>query len=198
MYASSLIPSDAHSAARFERSVHRISKEIDKKLIELVGVGLNSDFGAGFEFHMETRFESGNASNPNAHVDALECGRWQFCETRVGAHETRESVRTRGDDVEAAAHVLLPVGGAIFAAEDAAEIFGHGFDGRERVIQLVAEHANEALPGLALFVAKRAAQIGDHEQLVSEPRFTKTSTMNFPAAGFARKRDLLDARAYRR
>ena len=58
----------------------------------------------------------------------------------------------------------------------------------------MAEHANEALPGLALFIAQRAAQIRDDEQLVREPCFAKISAMNFPAAGFSGKRDLLDAR----
>ena len=81
-------------------------------------------------------------------------GGGKFREARVRAHETREAVGARGDHVQAAAHVLLPIRRAVLAAKHAAEIFGDGFDGRERIIQLVAEHANQALPGLALFVAQ--------------------------------------------
>ena len=158
------------------------------------GSALNPDFGPGFEFHMEARFEAGDASNPNAHVHTLECGRRQFGETRVGGHEAREAVGAGGDHVEAAAHVLLPVVGAIFAAENSCRDFRRRFDRRERIIQLVAEDANQALPGLALFVAQRAAQIGEHEQLVRQAAFAKTAATHFPTAGFARKSDLLDAR----
>ena len=39
-------------------------------------------------------------------------------------------------------------------------------DRGERVVDLVPQHADEPLPGQTLLLAKRAAQIGEHEQVV--------------------------------
>ena len=50
---------------------------------------------------------------------------------------------------------------------------GDRLDRRERVVDLVAEHAHEPLPGLALLVAQRPAQVGEHEQLVRRPSCRK-------------------------
>ena len=46
------------------------------------------------------------------------------------------------------------------------EAAGDRLDRRERVVDLVAEHADEPLPRLPLFLAQRLAQVGEHEQLV--------------------------------
>src|SRR5271156_4141454 len=80
-----VIPSDANTAAGFERSVHSIAEKIDEELIELVGISLNSNLGAGLQLHLQTRLKASYAPNPRTHIDALKRRRRQFCEARVGA-----------------------------------------------------------------------------------------------------------------
>jgi len=184
------------AAGGFESGVDGIAEKIDKELLELVGIGLDFDFWARLELDGKAALESCDAANPDADIHGLQNGRGKFREARVGAHETREPVCARGDDVEAAAHVLLPVGSALFPAEHAAEIFGDGLDGSERIIQLVTEDADEALPGLALFFAEGAAQVRDDEKLVRQAAFAKAAAMNFPATGFSGESDLGNARRF--
>ena len=150
-------PSDADAAAGFQRGIHCVVQKIDQKLFELIGIGLNLCFRAGLEFHRKARLETDNAPNPHSDIHSAKNRRRQLGEARVGVHETRKAVGARSDHVEAAAHVFLPIVGAILASEDAAQIFSDGFDRRERVVQLVTEHADQALPRLAFFIAKCAA-----------------------------------------
>ncbi len=46
---------------------------------------------------------------------------------------------------------------------------GDGFDGGERVVELVAEHAHEALPSADFLLAQRAAEIADDHEMVRPP-----------------------------
>ena len=50
---------------------------------------------------------------------------------------------------------------------------GDGLDRCERVVDLVAEHPHEPLPGRALLGAERPAQVGQHQQLVGRPSCRK-------------------------
>ena len=45
------------------------------------------------------------------------------------------------------------------------EAVGDGLDRRQRVVDLVADDADEPLPRLTFLVAQRAADVGHHEQL---------------------------------
>jgi hypothetical protein len=51
----------------------------------------------------------------------------------------------------------------------------------------MADHAHEPTPRLAFFIAERAAQIGDHEQLVGPAALAEASPANFPPARAARE-----------
>ena len=88
--------------------------------------------------------------------DQRERGLGQFRQARVGLHETAEALGPGLDDLEAGAHVVLPVGGALAALEHGAEAAGDRLDGGEGIVELVAEHAHEALPGLQLLLPQTA------------------------------------------
>src|SRR6476620_889896 len=61
----------------------------------------------------------------------------------------------------------------------------------------MAKHTDEPLPGLALFFAQRAAEVGDDEQLVRHAVFAELSVADGPASVLAGKGDLRGLRAGR-
>src|SRR5205823_4032012 len=68
------------------------------------------------------------------------------------------------------------------------------FDRRERVVDLVANDANEPLPRLALLVAQRPADVGEDEELVRAALLPEGRAPHFPASAAAGKRRVGDAR----
>ena len=51
-----------------------------------------------------------------------------------------------------------------------AQAAGNRFDGSQRVVQLVPEHAHQPLPGLQLLLAQRQREIRQHQQLQRQAR----------------------------
>src|SRR6185436_16728476 len=74
------------------------------------------------------------------------------------------------------------------------EAAGDRLDRRQRVVDLVADDANQPLPCLPLFVAQRPADVGEDEQLMRTSALPERRAPYFPAAGGAGERDVLDAR----
>lgn len=62
---------------------------------------------------------------------------------------------------------------ALTATENIVQAARERFDRRERIVELVAEHAHEALPGWELFLAEGVAEIADDDELVRAPAFAK-------------------------
>ena len=111
-------------------------------------------------------------------------GRGSFGEPRVGSEETAESFAARGDDGETAACMSSsPVVGNGFARSSVSRLPAMDLIGRQRIVELVAEHAHQSLPGLQFFFAQGARQVGDHQQLVRQAAFAKLAARNAPAAG---------------
>ena len=75
--------------------------------------------------------------------------------TRI--REASERLRPGTDHAEPVAEIVLPVGRSRVAGQETLEAVGHRLDGRQRIVDLVTDHANEALPGLAFLVAQRSA-----------------------------------------
>ena len=80
------------------------------------------------------------------------------------------------------------------ALDDRRQAPGDRLDRRERVVHLVPDDANQALPRLSLFLAQRLAQIGEHQQLVRPPALPEQASPDFPPAHAAGKRRGDDAR----
>ena len=93
-----------------------------------------------------------------------------------------------------ALHIVAPVARRGLALDDGREAAGDRLDGRERVVHLVADDANQALPRLPFLLAQRLAQIGEHEQLVRPAALPELAAADFPAADAAGKRRVDDAR----
>ena len=84
---------------------------------------------------------------------------------------------TSGSDRSAAA---IRVGQ--LAREHRFEAAGDRLDRRERVVDLVADDADQPLPRLTLLVAQRPADVGEHQQLVRTAFLTERRAPHFPAA----------------
>ena len=106
---------------------------------------------------------------------------------RVIGHEPAQGLRPGADHREAFLHVLAPVGGKRFASHHLAEAAGNRADGRQRIVQFVAQHAQETLPGLPFFVAQGVAEVGQHQQLVGLSVLSKGAAAHGPASHAARK-----------
>src|SRR5207237_9646272 len=100
---------------------------------------------------------------------------------RVGRHQAAERLRPAPDHTEALAEILAPIGGRRLAPHQIRQALGDRLDRGERVVQLVAEHADEALPRLPLLLAPRAAHVGDDEELMRQPALAKRATPQLPA-----------------
>ena len=94
-----------------------------------------------------------------------------------------QRLRARRDHGQAAAHVALPVLRARLAQQQRLEAAGDRADRRERVVELVADHADQALPGLALLVAQRAAHVGQHDELHRLAALAEAGAAHVEAAG---------------
>ena len=114
----------------------------------------------------------------------------QFGQAGVGADEAAEAIGARHDDAQAAAHVVAPIVGQGIARHDAFQTAGDGFDGRQRVIQLVAQHAHQALPCLQFLLTQGLREIGNHQQFEGQPVLADACAAHAPAAGAARKRGM--------
>ena len=71
----------------------------------------------------------------------------------------RLNASARGDDVQAALHVVAPVGGRRVAIDDRRQAAGDRLDRRQRVVHLVTDDPDQALPCLPFLFAQRLAQI---------------------------------------
>ena len=85
--------------------------------------------------------------------------RRKACELRVRRPRNAREIRAVVDDGQAGVGVFTPVARQGLARDEAAQGGRHGLDGGEGAVELVTEHAHEALPGLAFFLAQRPAQL---------------------------------------
>src|SRR5947209_6139809 len=99
---------------------------------------------------------------------------------RVSLHETRERGRAVFDDGQTAPHIVVPIGGARRAYEQAAEAARDGFDRRERVVKFMSEHAHESLPSCSFLFAQGAAEIGEHKQLMRAALLAEHAAAHVP------------------
>jgi hypothetical protein len=110
--------------------------------------------------------QPGHSPREGSHGHRGQVRRGEAGQLGVGLHEAAEGRRALPDDADPALGVLLPVVGPGLAAEQGLQAVRDGADRGQRVVQLVAQHTDEAFPGQALFRAQRSADIGEDEELV--------------------------------
>ena len=92
------------------------------------------------------------------------------------------------------AQVVAPVRGGLALAREALQAAGDRLDRRERIVELVAEHPDQALPGLALLLAQRTAHVGQHEQPVGRAALAERARPDLPPPRPAGERGFPDLR----
>ena len=90
--------------------------------------------------------------------------------------------------------IVLPVGRGRLAPEQAAEAAGDRLDRRERVVQLVAEHADQPLPRLALLLAQRLLRSVSTSSWCGSPRWRNVLRRTSQRPAPPGKRQRADAR----
>ena len=187
-------PAHADAAAGQQRGVRRVADQVDQQLLDLVGVRLDRHLRPLLDVDGEPRLERGGAADQAGELEGGPPRRRQAGEPRVGRHEADQGSGAVADHLEAVPHVLLPVLRRRLAGQQAGERRGHRVDGGERVVELVAEHADQPLPGLALLLAQGLREIGDHQQPVGAPLFAEGAAPDLPAPRAAGEGDGEDAR----
>src|SRR5690606_21150691 len=82
---------------------------------------------------------------------------------------------------------LRRIGGKRLLPDEVEQAAGDRLDGRERVVDLVAEDPGKSLPGGALLLAERPTHVRENHQLVREPSLSELRATQLPASATACK-----------
>ena len=178
-------PTGAHRlTAVGQRGIDGIGQQIDQHLLQLVGIGIESDGGPGIELDRKALLEKGDAFHQGREHDGLEARRGQLRQLPVGLHEAMQRVGAALHDAETAAKVV-EVGCVAAEAIDARQqAAGDGLDGGKGIRKLVSEHANQALPGgLFLFLKRNADDRPDTSRVWGAPSCRKMALRSSQRAG---------------
>ena len=176
-----------------QRRVPGVLHEVDQELLELIRIGADRDVRRVGDANGQARLDAGDALHEAEDVHRIEPRRGQLREPRVRGREAAERVGPGGDHREPAFHVVGPVVRHGVARQHRLEAPGNRLDWRERIVDLVADDAYQALPGLPLLVAQRTADVGEDQELVRPALLTERRPANFPAPRCAREGDVFDA-----
>src|SRR5262249_56398022 len=113
---------------------------------------------------------------------------------RVGSGEAAQRVGARRDHGEAALHVVTPVVWLRRHIEQRFQAAGNRLDRRQRVVQLVADDANQSTPGQSLLFAQWLTEIGKREELVRRAALPELGAADLPSPGAAREAQILNGR----
>src|SRR5918994_7265601 len=83
---------------------------------------------------------------------------------------------------------MVPVVWLGCAAERTFQTVRYGLDGRERVVDLVTDHPDQALPGLALFVPEGSTHVREHQQVEGQTTLAERLRSRLPSAASPWKR----------
>ena len=140
--------------------------------------------------HRKARLEAHGAAHAIRHGEQLQLGARQFGQPGISADEAAQTVGARHDHAEAAVHIVPPIVGQRLARDEGLQAAGDGFDGCQRVVQFVAQHPHQALPGVQFLLAQGLRHIGDHHQFERAAVLADARAANPPAARAARKHGL--------
>ena len=85
-------------------------------------------------------------------------------------------------------------GGRGESVEETQQAPGDRLDRRERVVDLVAQHAHETLPGEQLLLAQRLAQVRHHDERVRASVLPERRAAHLPPAAASGKDEIVHAR----
>ena len=182
-------------AANFEARVGGVANQIDEQLFDLIAVDRDRRVRTGLDVYRDAGFEPGNLDQQRLEHHWRQSGRGQARQARISCGKTAERIGPRGDDLQAARHVVAPVFRWRVALQQGFEAAGDRFDRAQRIAKLVADDANQPLPRVALLFTERAADVRQHQQVVRQPAEPKRRASDLPAShASARQRQIDHAR----
>ena len=137
----------------------RVLQQVQQRLLQLRGVGPD------LAFHVALDAEVHLAAQPleeDAPVHRLQPRRRQFGEARVVADEAFEMARALLDRGQRARQALV-----LAAAQQLGAGMRQRGDRRQRVVELVADHADHLLPHLHFLAAQLGGELAQQQQLVA-------------------------------
>src|SRR5207245_1300880 len=189
-------PTARYGTGALEGRTDRVPDKVDQKLVEWSAIGLDRDVRPRAHREGSARLESHYASHPLGDDNRLEAWTGQSCQPRVRGHQTTERLRPTPDHPQPLLEIVSPVQRRRVPAHQLREALRDRFDRGERVVELMAQHADQPLPRLPLLVTQRAAHVGENEELMRQPALAKRPAPHLPTPlpRTSRKRDLEHAR----
>ena len=153
------------AAAGLERRVDGVADDVDEQLLELIGVGDEPDVGRRLHGDRQALLELDDAVDQLGHAERLRAAASagaRAARRRAGTGRARPTV-PRSATAPAA---LRRCAGTRSRDRRCAERVRDRLDRRERVVDLVRQHAHDALPRRLLFFAQRLAQVGHDDEMM--------------------------------
>ena len=176
-----------HPAACFLRRIHGVANEIDQRLFKLVGIALDGERRPFLEKQVHAGLQLHDAMQQSVDFHRGELGGGELRQPGIGAHEPAERLGPGGDHVETSRHIVFPIVRKRIRFNQHLEAASDRLDGRQRIVQLMAQDADKALPRLQLFFPKGTGEIGDDEELMRNAALTEVAAANAPPATSARE-----------
>src|SRR6266480_5928894 len=148
---------------------------------------MNPCFRARHDFHIQPWLQFRYPLYEFSKVYILFLWRRKFREACIRLQEATERIGARCNRVQSTTRIVLPVRRRRIAAQQRFQAGGERLDWGKRIIHLVAEHANQSLPGAAFFFAQRATEIRQQEQLMRQALLPKRASSNSPTTGSSRE-----------
>ena len=146
------------------RRLDRVADEIDERLLDLVGVAAEREPLGRRELHAAGWLHGGDLQEDGRGVAVRDRGLGHTRELAVARQEAPERLRTLGDQRQVLRELLALRLRGRAGRERVAARLDHRLDRRQRVVELVPDHPDQASPGTALLLPQRLAQIRDDQQ----------------------------------
>ncbi len=172
----------------------RIAQQIDDQLFNLVGIELQHDIRPRLELDRYPGFKRDRTLHQRVQRNRLQCGRRQLGKLPVSLDETIERFRAILNNFQTtvqAEHLIIDrerIHGLHLQRIDMdprTKAAGNGFDGGQRIVDFVANHPDQALPGIALLLPQGNADVRQHQQRVRDAALAKTRPPDHPMDGIA-------------
>jgi len=195
-----LRPAQLHATVLRQCGIGSVAQQVDQRLLQLIRIEPTDQRRSFVQCHLQALFQTRHPRQQRRQLDRAQAWRRQPRKRGIPGHETIQGFGAVADHTQAALHILAPVVGQMRACSEVGQGGCHRLDRRQRIVEFVPQHADQALPGLPLFLAQGAREIGDHQQIVGQPALAKPETAHIEAAraageSAAHHRCLLDVQA---
>src|SRR5262249_23291021 len=147
-----------------KRSVDRIGEQVDKHLLQLIWVGVEHHGRSSIHLDRHALLEKGNSFEKRTRWGLLQMRRGKLGQQPVRLHKSMQRICAALDNAKTSSEIancgLIGRDGLSARKKTA----GYGLYGSQRIRQLMAEYANQALPCDLLLFLQWLTHIGKQQQ----------------------------------